>query len=110
MQTGNTIFTDQYRPYNTLNSSWDRQVVQHSAGEYVRGDVHTNNIENFWSHFKRGVFGIYHQVSDKHLASYVNEFSYRYNGRTLTNGSRFDLTLANSQKRLTYNDLIKKGN
>ena len=109
VKEGTKVYTDEYRSYNALNKTYDREVVRHSAGEYVKGHAHTNNIENFWSHFKRGIYGIYHQVSDKHLAAYVNEFTYRYNGRKLTDGSRFDLTLANSQKRLTYNELIKKG-
>lgn len=108
--TGNKVYTDEWRAYNALNKSYDRQVVKHNAGEYVRGDVHTNNIENFWSHFKRGIYGIYHQVSDAHLAAYVNEFTFRYNSRTTTDGSRFDITLANSQKRLTYNELIGRRN
>jgi len=109
LKTGITVYTDEWRSYNVLNDSYNREVVNHGAGEYVNGLAHTNNIENFWSHFKRGIFGIYHQVSDKHLDAYVNEFSFRYNSRDTTDGSRFDLTLANSQKRLTYNDLIKKG-
>jgi len=109
IEEGAIVYTDEWGSFNVLNKKYNREVIQHSAGEYVRGDVHTNNIENFWSHFKRGIFGIYHQVSVKHLDSYVNEFTFRYNSRTTTDGSRFDLTLANSQKRLTYNDLIKKG-
>lgn len=109
VKEGTKVYTDEWLGYNTLNKAYDREIVKHSAGEYVRGEVHTNNIENFWSHFKRGIIGIYHHTSDKHLDTYVNEFTYRFNNRKLSDGSRFDLTLANSQKRLTYNDLIKKG-
>lgn len=104
--TGTKVYTDEYRPYNSLNKSYDREVVNHGAGEYVRGLAHTNNIENFWSHFKRTIIGTYFQISDQHLESYVNEFSYRYNNRKLTDGSRFDVTLANAEKRLTYKQLI----
>ena len=104
--TGVKIYTDEYRPYNSLDKSYDREVVNHGAGEYVRGLAHTNNIENFWSHFKRTIIGTYFQISDQHLESYVNEFSYRYNNRKLTDGSRFDVTLANAEKRLTYKQLI----
>jgi len=103
---GTTVYTDEYRAYNAINKEYDRQLVKHSAGEYVKGDAHTNNIENFWSHFKRTIVGTYFQISDQHLASYVNEFSYRYNNRDLTDGSRFDITLANAEKRLTYKQLI----
>ncbi len=108
VKKGTTIYTDEWGSYNVLNKEYKREVVQHSAGEYVRGDVHTNNLENFWSHFKRGIFGIYHQVSDKHLNAYVNEFTFRFNTRKVSDGSRFDITLANGQKRLTYERLIRK--
>ncbi len=81
-------------------------MVNHGAGEYVRGNAHTNSIENFWSHFKRTIVGTYFQISDQHLESYVNEFSYRFNNRNLSDGSRFDITLANAEKRLTYKELI----
>lgn len=108
LKQGVKVYTDGWESYNVLNKKYDREVVRHSAGEYVRGQAHTNNIENFWSLFKRGIFGIYHQVSDKYLHAYVNEFTYRFNTRKMSDGSRFDLTLANSQRRLTYNDLIKK--
>lgn len=55
--------------------------VRHAAGEYVRGSVHTNNIESFWSLLKRGVVGTYHNVSKKYLPLYLNEFSFRFNQR-----------------------------
>jgi hypothetical protein len=55
--------------------------VRHSAGEYVVGAVHTNTIEGFWSILKRGIIGIYHNVSAKYLPLYVAEFQFRYNNR-----------------------------
>lgn len=109
VEKGTKVYTDEWRPYNTLNKEYDREVVAHGAGEYVRGNVHTNNIENFWSHFKRGIHGTYFHASDEHLASYVNEFTYRFNTRDLSEGSRFDVTLANSQKQLSYAELIARG-
>ena len=108
VEKGTRVITDEWRSYNVLNKEYQHEIINHSAGEYVRDDVHTNNIENFWSHVKRGIFGIYHQVSDKHMGAYVNEFSFRFNTRDLTDGSRFDVTLANGQKRLTYKRLIGK--
>lgn len=56
-------------------------VVFHSAREYVRGGIHTNTIEGFWSQLKRSIKGTHHSVSRKHLQSYVNEFACRYNRR-----------------------------
>ncbi len=105
---GTKVYTDEWRPYNTLNKEYDREFVAHGAGEYVKGEAHTNNIENFWSHFKRGLNGTYFHASDEHLGGYVNEFTFRFNTRELSDGSRFDVTLANSQKRLTYNELIAR--
>jgi transposase-like protein len=55
--------------------------VNHSKKEYVRGNVHTNNLEAFWSLLKRGVVGTFHQVSKDYLPLYLAEFSYRHNNR-----------------------------
>jgi transposase-like protein len=55
--------------------------VSHGKGEYVRGEVHTNNIESFWSLLKRGIMGSFHHVSKEYLPLYLNEFSYRHNNR-----------------------------
>ena len=74
-----TIYTDEFRGYNSLSKEFNHQQVNHSIKEWVNGDVHTNNIENFWSLFKRGYLGIYHWMSKKHLQLYINEFSFRYN-------------------------------
>ncbi len=104
--TGTKIYTDEFRAYRALDKSFEREVVNHGAGEYVRGNAHTNSIENFWSHFSRTIIGTYFKISNHHLSSYVNEFSYRYNNRDLSDGSRFDITLANAEKRLTYKELI----
>jgi len=57
---------------------------------------------------ERGIFGIYHHVSPEHLHRYVNEFAYRYNNRKMTDGSRFDVYLANATKKITYPELINK--
>lgn len=71
--------------------------------------AHTNGIENFWSHLKRGIDGIYHQVSKEHLQSYIDEFTLRFNTRKFTTQTRFDLILADvAGKRLTYEHLTTK--
>lgn len=75
---------------------------------YVNGIVHTNTIEGFWSLFKRGVIGIYHFISRKHIDRYLNEFAYRYNTRKLSESARFGMLLENCHGRLRYNQLIAK--
>lgn len=106
VDAGAIVYTDEYRSYSTLHKTFNHDFVRHSANEYVSGSVHTNNIENFWSHLKRGIYGIYHHVSDKHLGRYVNEFTFRYNNRDLSEGSKFDVALANgTTKRLDYKTL-----
>ena len=78
------VATDEHGGYNLLGSGPDalpHEVVKHSGGEYVRGIVHTNTIEGFWSLLKRGVVGTYHSVSKKYLPLYLNEFQYRFNNR-----------------------------
>jgi transposase-like protein len=75
------IATDEYVGYTDLKHFYPHETVHHRKGEYVRGRVHTNNIENFWSLLKRGVVGTYHNVSKKYLPLYLNEFSWRFNNR-----------------------------
>lgn len=76
------IYTDDWRPYRGIADEDTRhEVVNHSAGEYVRGDVHTNNIENVWELFKRAVVGSYHHLSAKHLDAYLDELEWRFNNR-----------------------------
>ncbi len=76
------VMTDEHGAYQGLSKrGWKHQIVAHSKDEWVRGNVHTQGIESFWSLFKRGVVGSFHQVSVKHLHRYLNEFSFRFNNR-----------------------------
>jgi len=76
------VFTDEYKAYNRLTPRVKKHKrIKHSAKVFVRGNVHTNTIEGFWSLVKRGIGGVYHQVSQKYLQSYLNEYSFRYNRR-----------------------------
>ncbi|HET9136616.1 MAG TPA: IS1595 family transposase [Candidatus Kapabacteria bacterium] len=78
-----TIISDEFKSYGILksqNSTREHIVIVH-AQEFARGTVHTNNIESFWATLKRGMYGIYHQVSKKYLQQYVNEFCFRHNYR-----------------------------
>ena len=104
---GTTVFTDEWRSYHILYQNYDQKLIKHSANQYVDGTIYTNNIENFSSLMKRGIIGIYHHVSDKYLSKYVNEYTFRYNNRKMTDGSKFDVCLQNSNKYLTYKQLIK---
>jgi hypothetical protein len=77
-----TVYTDEAPVYKKLPSrGYEHKRIHHSAKVYVRGSVHTNTIEGFWSLVKRGIGGVYHSVSAKHLQDYLNEYAFRYNHR-----------------------------
>ena len=76
------VFTDEFLSYRDIKKyDFDHDVVKHHIKEYVRGNVHTNTIEGFWSQLKRSIHGTYHSVSPQHLQLYVDEFAWRYNHR-----------------------------
>jgi hypothetical protein len=76
------IMTDEAGQYAHVKKDFaDHEFVRHGAGEYVRGDAHTNTVENYYSVFKRGMKGIYQHCAEKHLHRYVAEFDFRYNNR-----------------------------
>ena len=106
IKLGATLYTDEYASYKSLQRIYDHQFVKHSGNQYVQGRVHTNTIEGFWSILKRGIFGVYHFTSKKHLQLYVDEFVFRYNSRTSTEANRFNLLLTNLENRITYKQLI----
>ena len=82
-QPGSTVFTDGERGYDPLKEmGYLHATVAHSIGEYVRGPVSTNGIENFWSGLKRTYIGTHHWWSDDHLHRYVDEHAFRYNQRS----------------------------
>ena len=103
---GATVMTDEWGGYNKLRAKFDHMVINHKLGEYVNGDIHTNTIENYWSLFKRGIIGIYHHISEKHLDRYCDEFAYRFNSRELNDRERFENTLTKCNRRLSWNDLV----
>jgi len=78
-----TVYTDELAVYDTLaeNRRYQHSRIRHKEHVYVSGDVHTNTIEGFWSLTKRGIAGVYHSVSAKHLQGYLNEYAWRYNER-----------------------------
>lgn len=99
------IYTDESKLY--LKMQFPRESVNHSGGEFVRGDVHTNGIEGFWSMFKRAYVGTYHSMSKKHMQRYVDEFAGRQTFREQdTQAIMTGLVARMVGKRLTYLDLV----
>ena len=105
---GSALFTDALQSYDGLESEYAHQVIDHAV-EYVRGRVHTNGLENFWSLLKRGLKGTYVSVEPFHLHRYLDEQSFRYNNRKINDAERFDLGVRQIVgKRLTYKELTGK--
>ena len=101
------LMTDEAPVYKAIGKQFaSHNTVNHSIGEYVRGDAYTNTIEGYFSILKRGLTGTYQHVSAKHLKRYLGEFDFRYNNRTklgLTDKERTDAALRGIEgKRLTY--------
>ena len=106
VKRGSVVYSDCHRSYKNLKG-FKHDVVSHSAGEYVRGKVHTNGIESFWALLKRGYVGVYHQMSIKHLHRYVNEFSHRHNTSDSSLMLCIDMTIKGSiRKSLPYSKLV----
>lgn len=84
------LFTDDWRPYRPLSKEYaGHRIINHSAGVYVLGDIHTNTIEGFFGNLKTGMRGAYKQVSNKWLQSYLDEYAWRYNERFRDGRSMF---------------------
>jgi len=101
------LMTDGHRSYPAIGAAFaSHQIVDHSMGEYVRGNATTNTVESYFAILKRGVVGTFHHVSAQHLKRYVGEFDFRYNTRTAlgyTDAMRFAEAIPGIEgKRLTY--------
>lgn len=105
VEVQSTLVTDGHSAYLGIKGL-HHEALSHEQGEYSRNHYHTANIDGFWSQFKRGVVGIYHQISPKHTNAYAQEFTLRHNTRKFSTSSRFDFVLTNMVCRLTYKDLI----
>jgi len=81
VKKGARLMSDEFLTYRKVRKGYRRGFITHSSGQYVRGNVHTNTIEGFWSQLKRSLSGTYHAVSPKYLQAYVDEFAYRYSKR-----------------------------
>lgn len=106
VETTATVMTDDFAAYNGLGKEFSfHHVINHGKKEYVRGNVHTNTIEGYFSILKRGIIGVYHHVGKQHLHRYLSEFDFRYNGRKIDDAERSVLALCGIEgKRLTYRD------
>lgn len=101
------INTDEGRQYMWVHNEYAHVIVNHSANEYVRGQVYTNTIEGVFGHFKRSIIGIYHHTSKQHIHRYLGMFCWRWNSRGMGEGQRVNALLKSTVGRtLTYKALI----
>jgi hypothetical protein len=106
VKPGSEVMTDAHSGYRLLSDEYQHAFVNHTT-EYVRGTVHTNGIENFWSLLKRSLRGTYVSVDPAHLLAYCDEQAFRFNERKSNDGQRFrNVAGSVTGKRLTYKDLI----
>lgn len=109
VEAGSNLITDALAPYNDLDREYVHEVIDH-AEAYVKGHVHTNGIENFWSLLKRAIKGTYVNVESFHLVRYLDEETFRFNTRKTKDADRFQFVVTGiTRKRLTYNQLTGLG-
>lgn len=106
VEKGSNLYTDEWDYGKKTDTAYNHRNVNHKNGFYGKGSFTTNHIENFWSVVKRGVIGVYHYWSRRHMQKYIDEFVYRFNRRELTNREKFDRLLENLEYRLTYKELV----
>lgn len=109
IEANSRVITDSFNAYWMLRAKFKHDTINHSEDEYVRGDVHTNTVESYFSLLKRNIYGIYHFASKKHLQKYLDEVAYRFNNRDISDSARFNQVLRQSNVgRLEYRTLIGK--
>jgi transposase-like protein len=95
------LVTDGHPAYRLIKRDLPHDVIDHEV-EYVRGDVHTQGIEGSWSILKRGVYGVFHHLSEQYLGNYLNEFDFRYSLRQTSDAERFEALMSQTQGRLLW--------
>ncbi len=109
VKQGSIIYTDSLASYNRLGDTYNHDWVDHSKGQYVNGEAHTNTMENFWSCFKRSIKGTYIQIASFHTDRYLDEQAFRYNYRKLNDAQRFEIAMGKIfGKYLPYDVLTGK--
>jgi hypothetical protein len=111
IEKGSTLHTDEYPGYVRLGQDYVHRRVHHASGEYVRGDVTTNGIESVFAVLRRGLHGVYHKASKKHIHRYIDEFAWRLNEGNVKRHSldRLDSFVdAVAGRRITYKNLTAK--
>jgi hypothetical protein len=106
---GSRLMTDDLQTYKLVGRFFGdgHDTVNHSLGEYVRGDVTTNAVENFFGQLKRSIDGTFHHVSHEHLHRYLAEFDFRFSTRKLTDTQRVARLMGQTAgRRLSYKPLI----
>jgi transposase-like protein len=110
VEAGSQLYTDEHGAYSDLDGLFFRHdTVNHGAGEYARGAAHTNSIESVWAVLKRGLHGVYHHASPKHLHRYIDEFTFRLNDGNVKRHTfeRLDSFIDGVVgKRITYKEVI----
>jgi hypothetical protein len=106
---GSQVYSDGWGEQYRMDQHYIHEMVNHQAEEYVRGNVHTNSVENFWALLKRGIGGTYVSVEPFHLFRYVDEQAFRYNHRKMDDVHRFVIGMKQIVgRRLTYAQLTGK--
>jgi transposase-like protein len=120
IEEGSFLITDEHKAYKSIGMSYNHRSCNHSKGEYNKEEkfesrkngykaykINTNSIEGFWSQLKRGLYGVYHWASEKHIQKYCDEFSFRYNTKAGEDFERFGMFITNNiQGKLSYKSLI----
>lgn len=103
------LITDESNIYSGIgDADTKHESVNHSMEEWVRGDVHINNVENAWSLFKRSIVGSYHQISTKHMDAYLDEFEWRFNQRDNPHLFRDTLMRLLNTPKMEFKELVSK--